>query len=540
MIRRLAGLLRRHLLGILLVGGLALLAAGLLDVRLSIGGGRYVEAVLGPPVRVNPLARHLNDAENDLAALVFSGLMRIEADGRPVPDLASSWESTPDALTYTFHLRRGVAWHDGVAVTARDVAFTIARIQAAGFDGAPALAAAWSDVQVSVEDPFTVLIRTPEPQADLLARAAVGILPAHLAAQMTASSRFDVAPFDRRPVGTGPYRLRSMDDRRAVLQANPRFALGAPRIATIELRFVRDADAQLAALRGSDVDAALLGEQPLAGELATLQRRRDLTATALTRSGYLALYVNNQRPPLDDLALRRALIASIDRALVLAAGGARAMPAAGVIPPASWLAPAPPAAATPRLDSSRLEALWGEAGWRRGADGRRVRGSVPLALELATNVDPGREAMARSVTAQLGAQGIEVTVVTMPASRLIADRLQAGNYQLALFGWDAPADPDPYPGWHSSQAGGQGGNVTGFRDAEVDALIEAARTTLDVAERREIYARFATRFADRAPALILGHPARAYVHPRRLQGAAFGLLVTPGSRFSDVFRWRLH
>ena len=533
MIRRLARFVRRRLLGILLVGGLAVLAAGLLGVRIGDGGGRYVEAVLGPPVRINPLARHVNDAEGDLAALVFSGLMRIAPDGRPVPDLAQSWEVTPDALTYTFHLRRGVAWHDGAPVTARDIAFTVARIQSSDFDGAPALAAAWSDVKVLVDDPFTVRISTPEPQADLLARAAVGILPGHLGAQMIARSGFDAAPFDRRPIGTGPYRLRSLDERRAVLERNPRFALGAPSIGTIELRFVRDADAQVAALRAREVDAALLGEQPAAGEAAMLQQRRDLVAAALTRSGYLALYLNNRRAPLDDVALRRAIAGSVDRAAVLAATGAR--PTAGVIPPTSWLAPPDPPQTTPR----DLEGLWIDAGWRRAADGRRTRAGVPLALELTTNADPAREAMARAVVAQLGAQGVEVTVVTMPPSRLIADRLQTGGYQLALFGWDAPADPDPYSGWHSSQAGGLGGNVTGFRDAEADALMEAARTTLDVAERRELHARFVERFAERIPAHVLGHPVRAYVHPRRLEGGSFGLLVTPGSRFTDAYLWRL-
>src|SRR5262245_26145188 len=115
---------RRQFLRILLGGGLAVLAANVLGPRIDVGGTRYVEAVVGTPTRVNPVTRHANDAEDDLAALVFSGLMRVGADGHPVADLAQSWEVTPDALTYTFHLRPNVRWHDGTPFTAHDIEFT--------------------------------------------------------------------------------------------------------------------------------------------------------------------------------------------------------------------------------------------------------------------------------------------------------------------------------------------------------------------------------------------------------------------------------
>lgn len=523
---------RNHLLTALLIGGLALLAAGWLGLGTGgPGGGRYVEAVVGQPTRVNPLAVHANDAEDDLVALVFSGLMRIGADGQPQPDLAQAWELTADGLTYTFRLRPGLTWHDGVSVTASDVAFTIARLQGPSFQGPPALAGAWADVQVFVSDPATVLIRTPEPAADFLTRAALGLLPAHLAAEMTAPTGFDVAPFDRHPVGTGPYRLVTLDDRHAVLERHARFALGLPAIGRIELRFVADVDAQLAALAAGDADAALLGEQPAAGEQAALARRRDLVETALPRTAYTALYLNNQRAPLDATALRRALAASIDRGAVIAAAGIRGTAGDGVIVPGSW--------AYQPLDApaSDLDALWREAGWTRGADGRRAQDGKALELELVTNADAPREAMARNVAQQLTAQGVTVNVVALATNRAIVDRLQGGAYQLAIFGWEAGADPDPYPGWHTSQGGG--GNVAGFQDPEADALLEAARTTLDGAERRELYGLFQRRFADQAPALVLAYPSRTYVYFTRLRGATWGLLVTAGSHFRDVYRWRL-
>ncbi|MEX2446673.1 MAG: peptide ABC transporter substrate-binding protein [Dehalococcoidia bacterium] len=494
---------------------------------------RYVEAVVGPPARVNPLLAPADDAEDDLVSLVFSGLMRIDAEGRPQPDLARSWEVTPDAQTYTFHLRSGLAWHDGMPFTASDVAFTIERLQSGAVEVAPGIADAWAGVEVFVDSPLTVLVRTPEPQAAFLSHAALGILPRHLEGQMAAETGFDVAPFDRQPVGTGPYRLASLDDERAVLERHAGFALGAPTIRHIELRFVEDTAAQIRTLADGDADAALLEAEPHEDEPGMREERPELAETALPRTAYTALYFNNALPPLGEVSLRRALRASVDPVEVFATAGLRGAPGDGVFLPGSW-AYAPPDEGSPAGDA---DALWEAAGWPLREDGRRARGDTALTLQLVTNEDPERERMAQAVAEQLDAHGVTVEVVTMPSPAVISG-LHSGEYALAIFGWEASVDPDPYPGWHTSQSGGNG-NVARFRDPQADALLEAARTTLDQGERSEFYTLFADRFADQAPAVVLAYPARTYIHPAALQGAEWGLLAGSGSRFHDVHRWTL-
>ncbi|MFA7248356.1 MAG: peptide ABC transporter substrate-binding protein [Dehalococcoidia bacterium] len=524
---------RRRLLLTLLIAGLAVLALGGLGVTIREGAPAYVESTVGRPSRINPITAHASDAEDDLAALIFSGLMRVGADGVPQADLARSWELTPDGRTYTFHLRPGLTWHDGYPVTAADVSFTIARIQAPGSGASPALAAAWSGIEVVVADADTVIIRTPEPLADFLVRAAVGILPRHLEAQMTASNEFAVPPFDRRPVGTGPYRLHALTADHALLDRHPGFALGAPHIARLEFRFAADAAGQVRDIRDGTASAALLPDQSVEGDEDALARRPQLVATPLTRTGYTALYMNTAREPLTDVALRRAIAASLDRVEVATAAGVRGIAGDSVIVPGSWAYQHVPAA------PPDPEAAWSAAGWARTADGTRAKAQRPLALDLVTNDDPARATLADRVAAQLGAQGVLVRVVTLPAARVIADRLRTGNFDLAIFGWEAGGDPDPYPGWHASQAG-DGGNIAAFRDAEASALLEAARTTMDTAERVELYGLFLRRFADQVPAIVLWYPARAYIHPTALRGAQPGLLVTSGSRFHDVYKWRLN
>ncbi|MDA0270309.1 MAG: hypothetical protein DWG83_01400 [Chloroflexi bacterium] len=496
--------------------------------------GRYVEAVIGVPVRVSPLAARTTDAEADLVALVFAGLMRLGPDGRPLPALAESWELTPDALTYTFHLRPDLSWHDGVAVDAYDVAFTIDRIQDPAFRGSAALAADWVDVQVFVADALTVLIRLPEPAADFLSRAALGLVPRHLAARMDPPAGFDVSPFEREPVGAGPYRLVSLDGEGAVLERHPNYALGTPSIRRIELRFAEDALEQAAWLRDRRVDAALFPEQPTEVEAEALERRDDLATTALQRNAATILYFNNIRGPLANAPLRRAVAATLEpSALIEAADGARLRPAAGVIPIGTW------AHVTPDSDVPATEPLWAAALVERGPDGTRTRGGRPLVFSLVTNADPQREALAAVIASALLAEGIAVEVTVVPAQRVISEYLRTADFDLVLFGWEYAPDPDPYTGWHTSQVGGAGGNVATFSDPEADALLEAARTTMDIAERRDLYALFARRFEEQGASLVVGHPERPYAHPSTLRGLAPGLLFTSGSRFASVHLWTL-
>ena len=518
------------LIGLLVLGGTWVVA----DTRFGTSAPAYVEAVVGQPSRINPLAARDSDAEGDIAALVFSGLIRIGADGTPELELAESWEVTPDGLTHTFRLRPSLTWHDGQPLTAHDVAFTIERIQSPDFTGSAGLAAEWSEVQVFVADDRTVLIHTPEPAADFLARAAVGLVPRHRAEEMMPGRGFDGAPFDRAPVGAGPYRLVSLDGDGAVLERNTSYWDGAPPIERIEFRFAQDADEQLELLASGEVDAALLGEYATDEEREALETRPDVTTTLLPRNAFTILYLNTLREPLTDAALRRAIAASIDPAgIIEATDEERLEPGDGVIVPRSW------AYVAYEGEPPDVDELWELSAWERGTDGMREREGERLRLELVTNNHPQREALAAAIAEQLRAQGVEVEVTPLPAATIIPEHVRPGRYELALLGWEAAVDPDPYPGWHTSQVSGTGGNVAGFQDAEADALLEAARTTMDIAERRELYAFFAGRFAEQAPSVVIGYPSRLYVHPARLDGLDGGLLFSPASRFRGVHRWEL-
>ncbi len=527
---RLPRLSRHLLLPGLLVVGLGL-AGGvvLLGGRPGPPGGRLIEVTVGAVRRTSPLAPLTTQAEGDVVALVFAGLMRPGPDGTPEADLAESWEVTPDGLTYTFRLRPGLTWHDGVTLTASDVAFTIGQIQASDFSGPPALATAWAAVQVFVADPRTVLFHLVEPSAEFLSRASVGLVPQHLAAEM-AGGALDISAFERHPIGAGPYRVRAIEDDRVRLERFERYAHGSPHISRIELLLANDPAEQARLLADGLADAALLGEAPAETE-ARIAERRDLREASLTRSAYTLLYFNLHLPPLDDPATRRALAAALDRPALAAVAG-RGLAGTALFVPGTWAEM--PAANTAGDAHVMLEA----AGWRLDGDGVRRKGGQALTVEVATNDHPTRRALAEAVVEQWRRRGAQVKVTVLSANVLVQERLRRGAYQAAIYGWDAGIDPDPYPGWHTTQVGA-GANIAGFQDREADALMEAARTTLDARERRELYALFTARFTGQAASVVLYYPQRPYLLPARLQGFTPGVLFTPGSRFRDVHLWRL-
>lgn len=527
----LANPLVRLLAGLLLVsGGWYVLA------RDSAGDAasppaRYIEGVTGQPARVHPLYASANPVDSDLAMLVFNGLMRAGPDGLPQPDLAERWDVTADGLRYTFFLRDGLHWHDGAPLTSADVAFTVGRVQSSDFEGPQSLALEWRDIAVETPDARTVVFTLPAASAGFLNRATLGVAPRHLL-EGTSQGDTRFTTFLETPVGSGPYRVVAIDDEHAVLERNASHHLGAPAIDEIELRFHSSESAVANALANGEVDGALLSQYARDGVDEALSRRPELSTIELTLAEFDVLYLNVRKDPLSDEVLRRAIAAAVQPSTLLEAAGVPGFPGEGPFVPGSW-------AFTPRQPSATEAALiFDEAGWPVGEGGLRRRDGQSLSLELLTNADPVRAALASEIARRLRAASLEVTVTTLPAGQLVAERLRPGEFDLALFGWDAGDDPDPYGGWHSSQMSPEGANITGYGDPRADSLLALARLTLDVPERRALYARFSDRFAETAPGVVVRYPTSTYLRPQALEAPPRGLLLTPAHRFADVHLWR--
>jgi ABC-type transport system substrate-binding protein len=174
----------------------------------------YREGVLGHPSSINPLTPR-SQADRDLIALLFRGLVREGPDGTLLPDLASSWSVADDGRTYTFQMRDDAYWEDGYHVTADDVVFTVDLLQASRYAG-PA-GASWQGVHVTAEGVYTVKMTMSLANAGFLRLASQPIVPKHLLQSVPVDEIAD-SSYSSHPIGDGPYRIVSIDYAAALLQ----------------------------------------------------------------------------------------------------------------------------------------------------------------------------------------------------------------------------------------------------------------------------------------------------------------------------------
>ena len=162
--------------------------------------------MVGHATSVSPFTAH-SQADRDLVALVFSGLVRNGPDGTIVPDLATRWTVDATGAVWTFDLRADARWQDGEPVTAEDVAFTIRTLQDPSYTG-PA-AGSWQDVTVRTDGALTVVFTLSTPLGGFLQAATQPIAPAHILAGVPVDQLAN-DPFNQQPIGSGPFALVSL------------------------------------------------------------------------------------------------------------------------------------------------------------------------------------------------------------------------------------------------------------------------------------------------------------------------------------------
>src|SRR5574341_215003 len=478
-------------LGMLLVGGL-LAGQG---QRVAVEqrperGGVYIEALVGAPRALNPLLDRANPVDRDIDRLIFSGLTRFDATGQPAPDLAN-WSISADQTTYTFVLKPTLKWHDGEALTADDVAFTVALLQDPAYPGPADVGQLWQSVKVQVVNPQTVVFTLPEPFAPFLDYTTVGLLPRHLLAGKTAAAlpKLDA---NLKPVGSGPFVFR---------------------------RWLSEGDRVTGLTLAAFADYA--GQQPLLNEIQFNFYPDEAAA--------FAAYQQNPEKILGLSRLGEALVAD------------------SPVLPGSWAynSNLPKVGYDPQTAASLLEA----AGWvlPEGAVAGtesyvRQKGGVPLRFTLIVPNDPVRVAVASAAQTTWAALGVQVEMPPVePASlrsQYLEPRPRVFQAILADLNFAGTPDPDPYPLWHQTQVE-SGQNYSGLDDRVISQLLEEARVTTDINLRAQNYRAFQARFVDQVPALLLYDPVYNYAVDTRVNGVQIGPLTEPSDRFHTIAAWYL-
>ena len=526
---------------LLLMSYLALTRA---SVARPLAGGDYIEGVVGAPVHLNPLVADpaSDPVAADIQRLVFEGLTRPGPDGLPMPALAESWAVDESGTVYTFTLRSGASWHDGAPVTVDDVLFTLRAVQGPAFAGDQNVAAFWRTVLVDRVGERSVSFRLEAPFAPFLRLTGFPILPAHLLRNVP-PEQWEVHPFNRLPVGTGPYRLVELDEQRALLRANPRYFGATPFIETIELRFFRTEQEAFAALTRSEIQGlAFTG----ASALADVNLPRGIVRRQALLDGYTALSFNLRDGLLTDLGVRRALATALDKdALIASALAGKVMRLDTPILHGWWAETSDVSWYEP--DVARAMAQLDALGYVPGADGVRVRDGQPLVFPLLTDNSPVRRAVAEEIARQWSAIGVRIVIEPVEPPEM-QRRLEAREFTIALHGWQRlGSDPDVFELWHSSQAD-RGRNYAGLADATIDELLASARKIYDIVDRAELYREFQERWVELAPGIILYQPILFHATVADLgdtiavppdAAASPHLLIGREGRFVNVNRWYL-
>ena len=504
-------------------------------------GGSLTEGVVGTPRFVNPLLA-LSDADRDLTALVYSGLLRAVPDGTLIPDLAESYALSEDGLIYTVKLREDAMFHDGEPVTAADVLFTIERARD------PAVKSpkrpSWEGVEAERVDERTVRFTLREPYAPFLENLTLGILPRHRWGAVT-PEEFPLSAQNTEPVGSGPYRIRSVKRDgggipvRYELTPFSEFALGRPYLSRLTVRFYGNEDALLEALARGEIESA--GGISY-GKLADLASRTLIREAPLPR--VFAVFMNqNQAPLFAHQEVRRALDRSIDReALVHEVLGGYGSAIGGPIPPGipGYTTPPPPAASR-----EEAAAILESAGWARNPETgvfekkSSKKGAPPevLAFTLATSNAPELKAVAERVKAEWEALGARVELHLYETGDLQQNVIRPRKYDALLFGEIVGRELDLFAFWDSSQRNDPGLNIALYTSPTADNLLQSARGESDARRRFEAYRAFELEVTADVGAIFLYSPNFIYAVPERLRGVALGPITTPGDRFAGVYLW---
>jgi peptide/nickel transport system substrate-binding protein/oligopeptide transport system substrate-binding protein len=413
-------------------------------------------------------------------AYLFDGLTRFTPDARVIPALATSWETSPDGVTYTFHLRRGVSFTDGTPFVARQVLASWQRVldpKVRGGRGWPLYpilgAKEYADGKstsiqgLSAPNDSTVVVVLKEPFA---------IFP-KLLAMPVASVAPERVPdgFGERPVGTGPWKLVEWKhDDYLLFAPNERYWGGRPRADSLKARIIAEPSTAVAEFQSGNVDVLQIPQGEIADWQEDAERRKLLASTPSLELVYVA--INTTRGPLADVRVRQALNSAIDRQRIvrnLIAG--RGELAAGVIP--SSLPGSDKTRIGYQFDTTRSRQLLREAGYPNGID-----------LELWTSTNPIYVRIAETLQAYLKLSGVRVKVVQRE-SAAAREAARKGRTDLFIKDWyaDYPdAENFLYPLLHSANKG-VGGNVSYYANAQFDSLVTLARREPDEAKRVALY-----------------------------------------------------
>ncbi|KUI38336.1 ABC transporter substrate-binding protein [Mycobacterium sp. GA-2829] len=439
-----------------------------------------VAAIAGEPDQLDP---HKTSAYFSFEVLenVFDTLVEPDANLEMRPALAESWEVSPDQRVWTFHLRRGVTFHDGTPFTADDVVYSYRRIIDEELTNVDKFSAV---TDVTAVDPATVRITVDKPTPNLLTN-----LGGFKGMAIVSRANVESGQIATKPIGTGPFSFTGATSGDSItLRANPSYWGGPPRISGVTFRFISEPSTALSALQAGEVDWT----DSVPPQRVSQLREDDSLRLAVTPSNdYWYLALNEAKSPWNDVRVRQAIAYAIDRDAIVAATsyGTAAKNQLAIPDGNPWYTPYDRYS----YDIDKAKDLLAQANAR------------PERLDmLVTSEYPETVTAAQIIADNLAPLGITVDIRTVDFATWL-DEQNNGNFDMLMMGWLGNIDPDDF--YYAQHHTNGTSNAQKFSDPEVDRLLDAGRVETDRDTRRDDYAKAATRIADEVSYIYLYNPS---------------------------------
>ncbi len=441
---------------------------------------------------------------------------------QPSPDLAESWTTSPDGLTWTFKIRQA-KWSDGQPVTAADAAWTFNKMitdDGAKTANGPAVEN-FASVSASGQD---LTIKLKSPQASMLDNP-VPIMPKHVWEKVGDIAKYEANVYPA--VTSGPYiAVEHKKDQYVKLKANPDYWRGAPKIDELQVIFYDNPAAAIVGLKKGDID--LIGRlappdfEALKGDDNIVQWNTEGRRATYLQVNHGATTSDNKpigdgHPALKDPRVRQALHYAIDKQkLVDEVQNGLAKPADGSIVPPMYKDFFWQASGDQKIgfDVAKANKILDDAGYKKGADGIRTMpdGSRKLQFRFSIHTDtPIEEKLAEYLTGWFKELGITLTTKRLDSSKFTEETGTTALFDIAISGWSVNPDPEEVLATHLCSrrptASGEGGGTESFYcDPQYEALYQQQLKELDRPKRADVIKKMQERLYTDAPVIALYYP----------------------------------
>lgn len=532
------------LLFLFVISGLGILYQ--VDQKLSISipaeGGTFTEGIIGTPRFVNPVLT-ISDADRDLAMLIYSGLMRINNNSL-VYDLAEKYEISEDGLCYKFTLKPKTLWSDGHPLTSDDIVFTIDKIQ--NPDTKSPKRASWEGVKVRKIDDRTTEFCLQKPYAPFLENTTLGILPKHIW-QDILPEQMPLSNFNIEAIGSGPYKIKNIIRNSSgiitsyTLIANENFTINKPYINKFTLKFYPSEKKLSEAYQNKEIDN-LSAVSPQ--EILRIKMENSPLKTYLLPRVFGVFFNQDDAPIFANKTVRQALELATDKEKIIKEVlGNFGIAINSPIPPGS-LGAIEFSNDYENFDQQIEQAkeILSKQGWKLNEEENVLekkdkKETTKLEFSLSTSNIPELVQTAQLLKQMWENIGAKVNLKIYETGDLEKEIIRSRDYDSLLFGEIVGREPDVFAFWHSSQRNDPGLNIALYANITTDKLLEKARGTLDIAERKKIYEEFQKEIIKDAPAIFIYSPRFIYLVTNSISGLNQESITVSSERFSQIHNW---